>query len=504
VIGTLILVGMVMVGVTLVGVLLLSGQAASKVPVFDSIISNRSKTVYIYHKGGDPLFSGTYQILVNGTDMTSSFTNSGGVSATDLNWSVGETLTATFSFMPQRVVIAFNQSGGAGATALATQDLFGSVVLSQDPNAWYFNPGANNCSWRYRKKITISHGQVAADLSGFPVLISLPSDPDLSAKARATGSDIAITSSDGITLLPYEIDNYTSGTGSLAAWVEVPELSSATDTVIYLYYGNSSATTSSQNPAALWGDAGYMAVWHLNENGTALPNEYKDSTLHPNGGQGGGGSSAQVPVMTTGQIGGGNSYDGANDHIDVGSDNTITDIFSAGGSFSAWIYPHGLGGASEGRIGDKASSNNCGTGCKGWAFFLQTNNLLRFRQGFSKSGGNWSTGTNSISLNTWQYVAVTYNSGSLSDPSIYINGYPQSLTVNSTPVVGSVPASDTGTGMRIGAFAGGTGRGFDGIIDEVRVSKSIRSAQWIATEFNNQNSPSTFYSVGSEEQWWRC
>ena len=498
-VGTIILVGMVMVAVVLVGSILLSGQGPVTVPVFDSIISNQSKTVYLYHKGGDPLYAGTYRILVNGNDSTSSFTFTG--TGTE-PWSVGDTLVATLPYMPVTVAIVLNQTGG-GATVLAAESLVGTSMLAQNPNAWYFNPLANNCSWKYRKKITVSHGQVASDQAHFPLLVSVI-DTDISSKAQATGNDILFTSSDGTTLLPYEIENYTASISSLVAWVEVPALSSSTDTVLYVYYGNSSAT-SGQNAAALWGDAGYQAVWHLDENGTGLAGEYRDSTGNPNGGQGGAGSSAQVPVMATGQIANGNNFDGSNDHIDVGSDATITNLFASGGTYSAWIYPRGLGGNNEGRIGDKASANNCGTGCTGWALFLQANNVLRFRQGFTLSGGNWSTGTNSISLNAWQYVAVTYNTADLVDPPVlYINGYPRAVTTNSTPVAGSVAGSDAGKKMRIGAYQGGTGRGFNGLIDEVRVSKSPRSPDWIAAEYANQNSPSTFYSVGSEEKWWKC
>ncbi|HUA21214.1 MAG TPA: LamG-like jellyroll fold domain-containing protein, partial [Bryobacteraceae bacterium] len=36
-----------------------------------------------------------------------------------------------------------------------------------------------------------------------------------------------------------------------------------------------------------------------------------------------------------------------------------------------------------------------------------------------------------------------------------------------------------------------------GVIDEFRFSNSVRSAGWIGTEFNNQSSPATFFSVGS-------
>ena len=38
------------------------------------------------------------------------------------------------------------------------------------------------------------------------------------------------------------------------------------------------------------------------------------------------------------------------------------------------------------------------------------------------------------------------------------------------------------------------------MIDEVRISSSARSADWIATEFNNQNSPDTFLGVGAEQE----
>jgi hypothetical protein len=38
----------------------------------------------------------------------------------------------------------------------------------------------------------------------------------------------------------------------------------------------------------------------------------------------------------------------------------------------------------------------------------------------------------------------------------------------------------------------------NGSIDEVRLSNIARPAGWIATEYKNQNSPATFYAVGSE------
>ena len=86
IIGTLVLVGVVVVGIALVGIFLLSNPTPSKVPAFNALISNESKAIYIYHKGGDSVRMGEIHILVDGVDRTSSFVNNG-----DDPWSVGET-----------------------------------------------------------------------------------------------------------------------------------------------------------------------------------------------------------------------------------------------------------------------------------------------------------------------------------------------------------------------------------------------------------------------------
>ena len=38
-----------------------------------------------------------------------------------------------------------------------------------------------------------------------------------------------------------------------------------------------------------------------------------------------------------------------------------------------------------------------------------------------------------------------------------------------------------------------------GTLDEVRISTTIRMPNWFATEFANQASPGTFYTVGAEQ-----
>jgi len=44
-----------------------------------------------------------------------------------------------------------------------------------------------------------------------------------------------------------------------------------------------------------------------------------------------------------------------------------------------------------------------------------------------------------------------------------------------------------------------TTRTWDGKIDEFRIYNGMLSAGWISTEYNNQNDPASFYTVGTQE-----
>jgi hypothetical protein len=71
---------------------------------------------------------------------------------------------------------------------------------------------------------------------------------------------------------------------------------------------------------------------------------------------------------------------------------------------------------------------------------------------------------------------------------MYINGVQDGSQSSVAPQAVTHP-------LRIGGKAWITGF-FQGDIDEVHYSNSVRTAGWIGTEYNSQSSPSTFYSVG--------
>ena len=150
----------------------------------------------------------------------------------------------------------YRQAGGRGQ--LRDQQLVQRGMAPSQGDHTQLQPG----SWGLRL------------LSNYPLLYSV-TDTDVAAAAQSSGNDILFTASDGVTKLNHEIEAYTSSTGQLTAWVQVPTLSAEVNTTIYIYYGNNSAANQ-QNPSGVW-DSNYAAVYHLASGSTLSAN---DSTSH--------------------------------------------------------------------------------------------------------------------------------------------------------------------------------------------------------------------------------
>ena len=134
----------------------------------------------------------------------------------------------------------------AGATVTASVAGVAAVAsfsLTNDPVS------ANGYS--YSRKITIVSSEVPnTDQSNFPMLFSDTRPLFMSVAngghvANANGYDIIFTAdAAGTQKLNHEIESYNGTTGQFIAWVQVPTVSHTSNTVIYLFYGNSSIVTS--------------------------------------------------------------------------------------------------------------------------------------------------------------------------------------------------------------------------------------------------------------------
>ncbi|MGB9475668.1 MAG: LamG-like jellyroll fold domain-containing protein, partial [Candidatus Udaeobacter sp.] len=84
-------------------------------------------------------------------------------------------------------------------------------------------------------------------------------------------------------------------------------------------------------------------------------------------------------------------------------------------------------------------------------------------------------------------VAGTFDGSSLR---LYKDGLLIAGPVAATPATASNPTAVLGSAF--GAFY------FNGDVDELRISSTNRSTDWIAAEYSNQNNPATFISMGGE------
>ena len=328
----------------------------------------------------------------------------------------------------------------------------------------------------YVRPIVIDHTKVPnTDQANFPFLFNT-TDANLKSVAfgghvsNAQGFDIVFSSDlQGQSKLNYEIEEYDPTAGRLIAWVQIPNLSHSTDTALYLLYGNSNITASQQNPNAVW-DNTYKAVWHL-PNGTQL--SLADSTTNGNSATNNG------AAATAGQIDGGMLVDGTS-YATVGTPTSLVNILQGDATFSAWVNPVPGGGGSV--MGNLGSS--------GWWLYASEGGFF-FEGDYNDS--YFGVGASGPNAGAWSYVTATLqNTPEGTVGTAYINGVPSGTV---SMITGGAPDDSSQT-----IYLANTGYGepFNGSLDELRISNVSRSPDWIATEYNNQGSPATFYSLYSE------
>jgi cysteine-rich repeat protein len=319
------------------------------------------------------------------------------------------------------------------------------------PGVWVM-PG-----WNYKKMITIDHNKVAGNLTDFPVLIDI-TDPNMVSKVQSDLDDIMFTSGDGVTKLSHEIESFNSSTGRLTAWVKVPSLSSTNDTVLYMYYGNANASNQ-QNPEAVW-DSNFLAVQHLEEKtGTII-----DSTSNNNDG------TAQNGVVQNaiGKINGADSFDGVDDRT------VLPRVFTSENSFTfeGWMNSNNKQGYA---ISERDTAGN--------GAFIQ---YYSYGNNFQFYIGNKIL-QKPASSGSWHYVVGTFDG---TTASLYVDG--------GSPVITTSSVTWPNQQMYLGDRST-SGRAFSGTLDEIRLSNVARSADYVKTNYNNQNDPSGFISITGEE-----
>lgn len=349
-----------------------------------------------------------------------------------------------------------------------------------DESACFDAPGDwRDVAWKHRRSITLHGSAVAEQIPELAVLVDVQGD--WLSFARPDGADFVFTAADGKTPLPFEIERFSSSPPHLTAWVAVPALSPMTDTLLYLYYDNPLATPGPPI-GPVWSD-GYAGVWHLAEPTTAGQNgafhadatgQGRDGTQNGNGAE-------------EGKIGGGQHFDGQGNFIDIAHPEAFV-LGDSDCTISAWVktastQPMGILLKSKANVhesGDKLFGVN------------HTAKKLGQDQGWVDYVG----GISDITDGAWHYVVWTQQKNASGDQEswdLYVDGGHD--TSKNATTKGDV----AGHTLRIGWHADGSyfDKPFDGSIDEVRVSTVRRSQGWIATTFENQRDPASFYTLGN-------
>lgn len=403
--------------------------------------------------------TGTYEFRATST----------GASISSVSISIGSS-TVDFYYIDYQVGSPTITASATGLTS-GTQQQTVNAAAGAGSTKWW------NTSWRYRRKVTFDNSGQASNLSNFPALVKLTSSDFTYANAQSAGEDIRFMDADQVSQLPYEIEAWNDASGDSFIWVRVPQIdaSSSTD-YVWMYYGNSTATDA-QNASSVW-DANYKGVWHLDEGDSTAADFYEDSTSNANHGTltDADGDSAQ---NTSSKIGNGMNFNGDADFITTG----YTGFPSGANSrtVTGWVKVDALPPGPAIDVDYMFSYGNAGTS---QAFGLGVSSDSRFYLAgyIDDLEGNVVT----LTTDTWYMLSAVYDGSTLQ---LYVND----TTENS--------ASKTFNTVLSGAYIGKFVNVYhlDGTIDEVRISDTARSADWIRASYLNQGG-TTFLSLGSEQK----
>ncbi|MDQ2842295.1 MAG: DUF2341 domain-containing protein [Acidobacteriota bacterium] len=346
---------------------------------------------------------------------------------------------------------------------------------------------------------------LTSDLTAFPVLFAntLTDLASTSSQGQVTspqGFDIVFTKdAAGTQLLNWEMENYDPSTGSVVCWIQVPALSHTSTTYIYMSYGNSGIISAQSTASAVW-DGNYTGVYHFSS-GTGSTLSLLDSTSNKNNGS----PNGSVVLAPVARVGGAVQFRNTNISIPMNGFPSGTSPTTLEGWFTlqslppnapqdSYLVSYGqpVHGQANGLFFEESGTGPFDTGWDSHAT--------------SAADVNWLPSNTLLGFNQWHHVATTYVCGpNCLTPSGTVNVYVDGR-LDATRGPNSTGATDQNTTNKIatlGAWMCSTDNGtlypcfsMTGSADEIRISKTNRSSDWIQAEYQNQSNPAGFVAVG--------
>jgi flagellar basal body-associated protein FliL len=345
--------------------------------------------------------------------------------------------------------------------------------------------------WHYRKQITINHTKVAGDLQNFPVLLKI-TDADLM-KAQIDAGDILFMNGPGeAAKLHHEIELFDASSGTIVSWVNISTLSSNENTILYMYYGNPNCVNQEYSEKT-W-NSNFLLVYHMKDSTLLTIN---DSTINHNtcGKYG-----SSLPIESPGKIGKAQYFNG-----NIGCYMNSSDDISHGSNpwtYECW-YKADSYGSSENPYPTDPYSIFFSVSPHSQTHYLVIDIALRdsenrFGCHMDNQEADGCSYTDNLNVfdNQWHY-AVVVRDNEASQFKMYIDGSPDYVVVSSISPGYTIQTAPLDIGALYSYYP--NRMYYEGYLDEIHISNTDRSPQWISTSFNNQNNPMDFLFIGPEE-----
>src|SRR5450755_3992241 len=198
----------------------------------------------------------------------------------------------------------------------------------------------------------------------------------------------------------------------------------------------------------------------------------KDSTSNANNGTS---QNMVAGNQVAGKVAGSLNFDGSTTYVDVGTGGSVKGLTQY--TISAWGKPAVLDSTKRPIYGEVTPSSG-----KARAKLLinSTNNFsLEGRANDTDSNTVWVQNATTLSTGTWYYVSAVFDStSSTNNMHLMVNGVDQTNSISASTISNTTPALSN----QIGKTPGSMTEYWHGIIDELRISKTARSADWNKTE----------------------
>jgi autotransporter-associated beta strand protein len=401
--------------------------------------------------GYTPTIGDAYTIIANN--------GSNAVGNTFLNIAEGGTIDAVYGVQVGTFTVSY--LGGAGHDVVLTCNSVNGL------------PVDDYMQWHYSKKVYINTKEGGANIksnqSNFPLLVRLTSANFNFSQAQSLGQDVRFSKSTGVHF-PYQIERWDNVSDLAEIWVNVDVIKGYNDSqYVWMYWGKSNAVDSSKSTAVFDTANSFVAAYHF----PVSSDTFGDATYNVNTGT----NSGSTPNASS-IIGYGRSFVRASSQKITAADANVLDLTGTI-TLSAWINPTSIDTADI--IGKDST-----------AYDLEIIPTKYLRFGSNKTF-YLSSAASAISTGSWYHVAATYNS--TGNPILfYVNG-----AQLGTSVTGAAPVA-TATTLYIGARA--SGKYFNGGMDEPRVEKACRSADWIKLCYETQRADQTTVTVQENYSDW--